>query len=522
MEKSPPDSQIIEAENRYQSIFESVIDGLIICDLENFIVVEANSAASNMHGFSRVEFIGQPLQTFIASDYLELFNKKIQGMNAKTTFDFKAEHICRNGSTLFAEWRGTQLTYKGQPCLLSVVRDISMRIHEEQLLREYVDTRTLEQTTLLKISHTLASTLELQPGLILNQLREIIDYTHGGLFALYDSTLVTLAMSGTPSLENAEPIRIHIRGPEVLATLFNEHKPIRIANLWSETAEAQFLRSLLVDNIAVLLEGMQSWMWVPLAVKGKIIGGIGVADTRKNYYNAHHADLALSVANQAAITMINAELYGHAQSLAVLEERQRLARNLHDTINQSLFTAGLIAEVLPRLWKRDQDEALRSLEDLRRLTRGAQAEMRALLAELRPATLTDAELGELIIMLGNAHSGRMNTPVSVTIVNKVTLPASVQIAFYRICQEALFNVGKHAKASNVEITLSQEESTIVLSIHDDGQGFQADQIVSGHYGINMMYERADAVGADLLIDSQPGIGTTLIMKWQKKKTEDEE
>ena len=107
-------------------------------------------------------------------------------------------------------------------------------------------------------------------------------------------------------------------------------------------------------------------------------------ETTKNYFTPHHADLALSVANQAAITMVNAELYGHAQALAVLEERQRLARNLHDAINQSLFSAGLIAEVLPRLWDRDQEEARRSLEDLRKLTRGAMAEMRALLAELRP------------------------------------------------------------------------------------------------------------------------------------------
>jgi two-component system nitrate/nitrite sensor histidine kinase NarX len=93
--------------------------------------------------------------------------------------------------------------------------------------------------------------------------------------------------------------------------------------------------------------------------------------------------------------MVNAELKQQAQALAVLEERQRLAHNLHDAINQSLFSAGLIAEVLPRLWDRDQEEARRSLEDLRRLTRGAMAEMRALLAELRPSTLTDAELGDL-------------------------------------------------------------------------------------------------------------------------------
>lgn len=100
----------------------------------------------------------------------------------------------------------------------------------------------------------------------------------------------------------------------------------RIADVWSDTPQAQFLRSILDDGAGVLLKGMHSCMWVPLAVRGRIIGGVGVAETTKNYFTAHHADLALSVANQAAITMINAELYGHAQELAVLEERQRLAR----------------------------------------------------------------------------------------------------------------------------------------------------------------------------------------------------
>jgi GAF domain-containing protein len=88
-------------------------------------------------------------------------------------------------------------------------------------------------------------------------------------------------------------------------------------------------------------------MWVPLAVKGRIIGGLGVAHARRNYFTAHHAALALSMADQAAITMVNSELYEHAQALAAFQERQRLAQNLHDAVNQSLFSAGLIAEVLP-------------------------------------------------------------------------------------------------------------------------------------------------------------------------------
>jgi signal transduction histidine kinase len=214
--------------------------------------------------------------------------------------------------------------------------------------------------------------------------------------------------------------------------------------------------------------------------------------------------------------------YGHAQALAVLEERQRLAQNLHDAVNQSLFSAGLIAEVLPRLWDRDQGEARKSLDDLRRLTRAAQAEMRALLAELRPSALTDTDLGDLLYLLGNALSGRINIPVAVTVAKEVFLPAEVQVAFYRVCQEALNNIAKHAKASQVDIDLKHEGTAIELRIRDDGKGFDSEQTFSGHYGLSMMRERAEAVGALLTVTSQPGHGTELIMHWttdlQKEST----
>jgi two-component system nitrate/nitrite sensor histidine kinase NarX len=259
---------------------------------------------------------------------------------------------------------------------------------------------------------------------------------------------------------------------------------------------------------------------VPLAVKGRIIGGLGIAHAKRNYFTAHQAALALSMADQVAITMVNAELYEHAQALAALQERQRLAQNLHDAVNQSLFSAGIIAEVLPRLWERDQELARQSLEDLRRLTRGAMAEMRALLAELRPSTLTDADLGELLGLLGNAFTGRTNVPVKISIVGEGALPADVQVALYRVCQETLNNVAKHAGASNVEIQVKQDANAIEMSIRDDGRGFVPGPSTSGHYGLGMMQERAEAVGAQLSITSHPGHGTELKIRWAQNPSKE--
>lgn len=517
MNKDPNLLSSEEKESQYRSVFEATNDGLIINDLKSGLVVEANPAAWLMHGYTREEFIGLKLMEVIHPDSQYIFNESIEIFKSDGVFDIRVQHVHRNGSIFYAEWRGTPFVYQGRACLLGVVRDVSKRIQIELLLSQRVETRTHEQATLLEISHTLASTLELQPGLILDQVRKIIEYSHGGLFVLEDSVLVTLAMRGTGALEQSLPIRIQLNTPETLITLFNRHQPIRIADVSGDTLQAEFLRSILVDGAEVLLDGMLSWMWVPLAVRGRIIGGIGVAHEKRNYFTAHQADLALSVANQAAITMINSELYGRAQALAVLEERQRLARNLHDAVNQSLFSAGLIAEVLPRLWDRDQAEARRSLEDLRRLTRGAMAEMRSLLAELRPSTLTDSDLGDLLRQLGNALEGRTSLPVVLTVSGEFTLPAEVQIAFYRICQEALSNVAKHAKARQVEIDLKQEGEVTELRIHDDGLGFDPDEPVSGHYGLDMMRERAENAGLQLTITSQPGHGTELILNWTDHK-----
>jgi signal transduction histidine kinase len=381
--------------------------------------------------------------------------------------------------------------------------------------------RRREQSTLLEISQTLASALELKPGLILDQLQVIVSYTHAALFTLEELTLVALSVRGSQLLDGIMPFGIRLDKSDTLAALFNGYRPQRIADVWSTDPASQFLRSFLNDQAAALLDGIQSWMWVPLAVKGRIIGGIGVAHNRPDHFTLHHADLALIVANQAAITLVNAQLYEQAQAVATLQERQRLAQNLHDAVNQSLFSASLIAEVLPRLWERDPDEGKRSLEDLRRLTRGAMAEMRGLLVELRPLVLTDSDLGDLLRQLGDALTGRTNVPVAVTVTGQGALPAEVQVAFYRLCQEGLNNIAKHAEASQAAIDLEYKASRVTLHIRDDGCGFNPAHIPSSHHGLSIMRERAKAIGAALSVASQPGHGTEIAVHWveaPKKET----
>ena len=510
-----------DREQQYRIIFEAASDGMIISDIETGHVVDANPAAIAMHGFTRKEFIGLHLTFYIHPDSQRLFKEAPNAIQSKGgLLDVPAVHLHKDGSSFFVDARRTAIPFQGRPCMLSIVRDVTERINAERLLHERVELHTREQAILLNISQTLASALELKPGLILDQLRVLIEYTHAELFLLDGTAMVALAVRGSQNLEETVPFRINLKGPETLMRLFNQHQPDRIADVWSTDPSAQFLRSLLDDQMDLLLKGVHAWMWVPVAVKNRVIGSVGIAHVDKDYFTAHHADLALTVANQAAIALVNAELFEHAQALAAMQERQRLAQNLHDAVNQSLFSAGLIADVLPRLWEKDQDQARKSLNDLRRLTRAAQAEMRALLAELRPSALTDTDLGDLLHLLGNALSGRLNIPVKVEVAKEVVLPAETQVAFYRICQEALNNVAKHAKASLVVIDLKHEGTAIELRIHDDGRGFDPAQTIPGHYGLDMMRERAEAVGAQLTVTSQAGQGTELIMLWTKDSQED--
>ncbi|MDD5190317.1 MAG: histidine kinase [Dehalococcoidales bacterium] len=200
---------------------------------------------------------------------------------------------------------------------------------------------------------------------------------------------------------------------------------------------------------------------------------------------------------------------------AAAEERNRLARDLHDAVSQTLFSASLIAEVLPRVWEKNEAEGKRRLEELRQLTRGALAEMRTLLLELRPSALREAEFGHLLHQLGESISGRTRIPVNVLVDGECAAEPEVKVAFYRIAQEALNNVAKHSGANKSEVKLVCSQENIHLTIADDGRGFDVAKNLQKSLGLGIIKERAREIGADVKIESRPGRGTLVTVDWQK-------
>jgi signal transduction histidine kinase len=170
----------------------------------------------------------------------------------------------------------------------------------------------------------------------------------------------------------------------------------------------------------------------------------------------------------------------------------------------------LIADVLPANWERDPEEGMQNLTRLQRLTRGALAEMRTLLLELRPSALNKTGLGDLLHQLAEAVMSHKKIDIQVNASEKGALPLEIKAGLYRLAQEALNNAAKHSRATQACVDLTWEQDYLHLSIRDDGRGFDSEQVAEG-FGFSIMRERAAAIGAHLKIDSQVNAGTQVLI-----------
>ena len=308
----------------------------------------------------------------------------------------------------------------------------------------------------------------------------------------------------------------------VLGKAFMERRPIVSTD--SQAAQMTDLHPILDKHLEWIRNNCCGMMAVPLICKDEVYGGIALYfkkdDRQSEQINSKEKiELAMTFADQAALAIDNTRLRKQAEEMAVAAERNRLARDLHDAVTQTLFSASLIAEVVPRILEKNKEEGLKRIEEIRQLTRGALAEMRTLLFELRPATLVEAPLEELLRQLSEALTGRARIPVELNIRGTVSLPLEAKIAFYRIAQEALNNIAKHSGANKASVEFRSNEDkqlAIVvagLSVTDDGRGFDPDAVTSEHFGLGIMRERAAAIGAKLNIRSRAGEGTTIELEW---------
>jgi signal transduction histidine kinase/PAS domain-containing protein len=273
--------------------------------------------------------------------------------------------------------------------------------------------------------------------------------------------------------------------------------------------------------------GHETRIALPIQVHAQTLGMLELGilrPIREAEVQARLEDATLrGICEQLALAIENSRLYAEARQVAALEERQHLARELHDSVTQSLFTVTLMAEAAQAMVERDPSRVNTYLDRLKSTAGTALNEMRALLAQLRPTTLGDSGLGPALRRHAETVGQQLALPIEVEVDPDLgSLPTSVEDALYRIAQEALHNVIKHAQAQQARVCLTRAGAVdgnrgpgVVLTVEDDGQGFEPSRAIGGTggrgLGLTSMRERASALGGHLTVESAPGQGSRIIV-----------
>jgi signal transduction histidine kinase len=258
----------------------------------------------------------------------------------------------------------------------------------------------------------------------------------------------------------------------------------------------------------------RSELAVPLKTKSGVIGVLNVESTEVNGFDESDNLVLQSIAQQAAIAIENAQLFEQAQQLAVIQERQRLARDLHDSVTQALYGITLYAEAATRQLSQkhaNYELAADHLHDLQGTAQEALREMRLLIFELRPPILEQEGLVAALRIRLDTVEVRSGVKVAFNVEGtRRPLPTKTEAGLYRIAQEALNNALKHSQATEIDVRLHYDLQGVTLEISDDGAGFDLLESAStGGFGLSGMRERATEMDGKLTIKSKPGHGTLI-------------
>jgi len=373
-----------------------------------------------------------------------------------------------------------------------------------QLERKVMD-RTKELATLNAIAAEASRSLNLEEIMsnALDEVLEAMNMDKGQAFRLEQETqtLVLVAHRGLPG----KLVR------------FTARQPVETGAAGMAVREGQpVVRRVLEDPDSRLKElileaGIQFVISTPLVVKGKTVGVIQIGATTPRVVTPEELSLLTSIGHQIGVAVENAHLYEQAQQLAVIEERNRLARDLHDSVTQALYGVTLCAEAAARhLNSGDVTIAASQLREIQSTTHEALREMRLLIFELRPPILKRDGLVVALQTRLDAVEGRFGLAVHFVDNGNGRLSPEVEEGLYRVAQEALNNVLKHACASSVTVSLKQNQERISLEVLDDGIGFDPKAARErGGFGLRGMEERTAKLGGSIKIQSQPGQGTKI-------------
>ncbi|MCU0508909.1 MAG: GAF domain-containing protein [Anaerolineae bacterium] len=399
-----------------------------------------------------------------------------------------------------------------------LLEEIGRRKEAEAALREREETlemrvreRTAELASLLTVSQEISSTLEMDEifDIILEQLHRTIHYTSCGVFLQEGELLTLVAYRGPIATADVLQSQTTLDQSPLLQEALERRRPVIVDDMegggelpgeWQRRADA-FQRTLLNDS--------RSWMGIPLMAKGRPLGILRLDHRKPGHFTTHHADMASTLANQTAVAIENARLYAQAQNVAAVEERQRLARELHDSVAQTFYSISLSTHAAASQLARDPDRARRHLDHVVELANAGLTEMKALIFDLQAENIRREGLVGALRRQLNAITARNDIRVFEDLGQEPEVPLQVKEAAYGVVREALQNVVRHAGASELTLRLSQSEGRLRVEVQDDGVGFEPARLGRDTMGMRSMLERAAAVGGSVEVLSRPSGGTVV-------------
>lgn len=506
-----------------RDVFDALTDGVLVVGAlpgrRSFTIVDVNHAVCAMTGFNPDELIGMPpLRLVLPVDRRAALGA---AMRAQERFALTVTAVRKDGSTFDADLQAGPFPYLGAQHYLVVVRDSTERVQAFRELEQRVAERTHELETLLAVAQSVASTLELPAllALILDQLKAVVDHD-GATIMLHEGDEMVIVESrdyrapGSRAGSEVVGLRFPTDRAGRIWEALSRREPVIIGDVRGDEPLASEYRATVGAALTTTFAGVRSYLAIPLASRERVFGFVRLSWIRPHAFTPRHAELATAFANQVAVAFENARLFDVAQQQATFAERQRLSRELHDSVTQSLFSITLFARAaeigLTQAGIDPEGTLGRSIRQLRALTQGALAEMRALIFELRPDALAEEGLVQALHRQAAALTARTELPIAVSGPDeRLLLAPDVEEHLYRLALEALHNTIKHARATRAWVTIDAEDGQVLLEVGDDGCGFDPAIARPGHLGMTTIAERAARIGGQLLIESAPGHGTRI-------------
>lgn len=447
----------------------------------------------------------------------------LQDISSTAFLPFQSQYVHLGGLVLF--WSENHEFLEEERRLLNIVADVAgialHRMKVLEMLEQRIDDRTRALSALYDVTSISIRSLDLQE--ILDQsLQKVVEamVSEIGIIHLLDEAGPTLRLASLQCMD-----------PQMVQEGFNRSRGYSLAYEVLYGKKAIVIPELSSDQNASTLESKvigSPYAGVPIRARDGILGVLSVIGTPGSVYNEEAISLLASIADQIGMVIENAQLNRQAQQAAILSERHRLARDLHDAVTQSLYSVNLMAATGQKMLENDGDKEKIALT-LKRLgmtAHQALKEMRLLLYELRPFTLEKVGLVGALRQRLEAVEKRAEIKTQLRADDLPELPSRVEEGLYFIAQEALNNALKHADSKKTEVNIHCDEGWIELEVCDYGKGFMLhDQDQGQGMGLASMKERAAALGGELLITTQPGKGTCVSVrvkvtqgeeKWQDK------